>query len=146
MPIDPRLSWSSVANALNGVATALNSGYLRVYDDSGSIPANADDSNGSNVLLAELRFGNPAFETCTAEDQGVASANAITMEDAALASGCATYGRYYASDGTTCKFQGLCGTSASDFVLSREGEGDPLEIVVDEAVHCTSATLRGVRQ
>jgi len=144
MSYDPKLSWAGVAAALSGpgIGPVLNGGYLYVYDDTGSVPAHADDSVGSCVLLAVIGFGNPAFGTAS---DGVLTANAMTDEDSALATGTALFGRYVTS-GAAVIFQGLCGASASDFVLSTDGEGDPLEITVGMTVACDSAILRMVRE
>lgn len=138
MAYDPKLSWAGVGAALSGpgIGPSLNSGYLRIYDDTGDIPATADASNGTNVLLAELTLNSTAFGTAS---NGVMTANPMTAETSAPASGTATYGRYYTSGGT-CMFQGLCGLADSDFIL------DGLSIVATNEVGCTSATLRMVRE
>lgn len=140
MAADPKLSWAGVAAMMSGpgLGPALNSGYLRVYDNTGAVPANCDDSNGSNVLLAELAFGATAFGTC--DGAGKITANAITPDSSANASGTAAYGRYYKSDGTTAIFQGTCGLANADFILN--------DLAIESAaeVSCTSATLSGVRE
>ena len=87
---------------------ALDSGYLRIY--SGSVPANADAALGGATLLAELRFGNPAFP---AASSGTKTANAITSGTAA-ATGTPTFFRALKSDGTTVVVQGSAGVSSGD--------------------------------
>ena len=144
MAYDPKLSWDGVAAALSGpgLGPALDDGFLYVYDDSDDVPAHADDDVGDCVLLAVLGFGDPAFG---ADVEGVMTAEAITSEDSALDTGTASFGRYVAADETVI-FQGLCGTSASDFILSTEGEGGPLDIAEGMTVACASAILRMVRE
>lgn len=139
MAYDPKLSWAGVAAALSGpgVGPSLNDGYLRIYDDTGDVPTFADDSNGSNVLLAELVFGSPAFGTAS---NGVLTANGLTDESAAPSSGTAAYGRCYKSDGSTCIYQGLCGLTASDILL------DTLNIDEDDVVGDVSVVMRMLRE
>jgi hypothetical protein len=144
MAYDPKLSWKGVERQMNGFGgntadTTINSGYLRIYDNTGAVPTNADDSNGTNVLLAELVLNADAFGAC-AVGTGVLTAGAITADSSANAAGTASYGRYYLSDGTTCVFQGLCGTSASDFILNS------LTIALGANVSCSAATLTGARE
>ena len=116
MAYDPKVTWAVVQAMMDALGDLPNSGYLRIYDDTGAVPTNADDTNGSNVLLAELALAADAFGACSGA--GVITAGTITADSDANATGTAAYGRYYASNGTTCVFQGLCGTSASDFVLN----------------------------
>lgn len=138
MAADPKLSWAGVQAAMNGLGDAMNSGYLRIYDNTAAIPTNADDSNGTNVLLAELTLAADAFGACSGA--GVITAGTITADASANATGTASYGRYYASDGTTCLFQGTCGTSSADFILNS------LSISAGANVSCSSATLTMVRE
>lgn len=136
MAYDPKLSWAGVGAALSGpgIGPSLNGGYLRIYD--GTAPATADDSNGTNTMLAELTLGSTAFGTASS---GVMTANTMTAESSAPASGTAVYGRYY-TEGGTCMFQGLCGLADSDFIL------DNINIDAADVVGCASATLRMVRE
>lgn len=102
---------------------ALDSGYLRVY--SGSVPANADASLGAATLLAELRFGNPAFG---AASSGTKTANAITNGTAA-ATGTPTFFRALKSDGTTCVLQGSAGVSSGDLSFATSiNSGDTVAV------------------
>lgn len=105
--------------AVNGEADALDvlaaSGYLRIYDSTGTgQPATADTAVTTQVLLAELRFGSPAFGDAVA---GVLTANAITKDSSANATGTATWFRVLKSDGTTSLWDGSAGTSNADLVL-----------------------------
>jgi hypothetical protein len=93
----------------DNVNALLNTGYLRIY--SGTQPTTADTAIGAQVLLAELRFGNPAFGAAVA---GVASVNAVTPDSSADATGTATWFRALKSDGTTPVYDGSVGTSGAD--------------------------------
>lgn len=129
MAVDTKIP-DAVANAqANIIGDALDNGYIRIYDS--TIPATADTALGAQVLLAELRFNAAAFPTAVA---GVITAAAITGDAAANATGTATFFRALASDGTTVKWQGTVGTSASDLVLNS------VSIVVGAAVNITSLT------
>jgi hypothetical protein len=73
-----------------------NGGKLRLYG--APRPASSDDPPGAAVLLAELSFGNPAFGAAV---NGVKTANAITGDSAADATGTAVWGRFTTSGGAT---------------------------------------------
>lgn len=81
---------------LDSMAAQLNNGYIRVYN--GTQPANADTALSGNTLLAELRFGATAFPAASG---GVLTANAITNDTSADATGTPTFARLLQSDGTT---------------------------------------------
>ncbi len=75
--------------------SALNSGFLRIYD--GTQPTNADTALGAQVLLAELTLNATAF---AAASSGSKAANAITDDSSANATGTATWGSIVTSGGT----------------------------------------------
>lgn len=95
--------------AVNAEAAALGAlldgGFLDIYD--GVQPATADTPLTGQTLLASLQFGTPAFG---APVQGVITANAITEEDDAPASGTATWYRCYKADHTSPVTDGSVGT------------------------------------
>lgn len=97
----------------DAVGDNINSGYLRIYD--GTRPTNADTAIGTQVLLAELRFNADAFPVAV---NGVLTANAITADTAANATGTATWFRTLKTDGTTVMFDGNVGTAGSDLNLN----------------------------
>jgi hypothetical protein len=104
----------TAANAAADAVTALlNTGYLRLYTT--PQPTNANTALGAQTLLAELRFGNPAFAGAIA---GVATANAITQDSSADATGTAVFFRALKSDGTTVVCDGSVGTSGADLNLN----------------------------
>lgn len=100
---------------LTTFAAQVNSGYLRIYD--GTKPATGDTAIGAQTLLAELTFGNPAFG---APSGGTATANAITSDASANASGTATWFRAFKSDGTTAVFDGTAGATGCDVNLATD--------------------------
>lgn len=97
------------ANAqADAVAALLNAGYLRLYD--GTQPADADTPLTTQRLLAELRFGTPAFKPAS---EGLVVANAIGKGQATR-TGLATWFRCLANDGTTTVIDGSIGTGTGD--------------------------------
>lgn len=129
MANNPKWSNAAVNAEADALAALLNDGYLRIYD--GSQPANADTAVGAQVLLAELRFNATAFAAAVA---GLLTANALTADAAANATGTATWFRALKSDGTTVVFDGSVGTSAADLIL------DSVAIQVNADVSVTSFT------
>ena len=84
------------------------SGLLRIY--SGTPPANADAVLSGNTLLAELAL---SATFAPGASGGVLTANAITPDSSADATGTATFFRLVTSGGTS-KVQGTVGTSGAD--------------------------------
>jgi len=102
------------ANAeADAVAALLNTGYLRIY--SGVQPATGDTALSGNTLLAELRFNATAFAAAVA---GVATANAITSDSSADATGTASFYRCFKSDGTTAVMDGNISTASANLNLN----------------------------
>src|SRR5512137_222737 len=106
MATNAKRSNATAAAAVTAMGVLLNNGYLRIYD--GTQAATADTAVGAQVLLAELRFSATAFASYT---NGVATANAITADSSANATGTATWFRALGSDGTTVVYDGNVGTS-----------------------------------
>lgn len=115
--------------ANDSITNNLNDGYLRIYD--GAQPADPQTALAGNTLLAELRFNATAFG---ASANGVATANAITSEDSALASGTPTFARLFESDGSTVYADATVGTSGTDIILGSA------TIAVGNEVSVTSMT------
>jgi hypothetical protein len=97
---------------LDALAPLANTGYIRIY--TGTIPATPETAVGG-TLLAELRFNATAFG---ASSGGVITANAITSDSSADATGTAAYYRALKSDGTTALWDGTVGTSGADLNLN----------------------------
>lgn len=113
MALDTQLSNVARNTALDALTALYNAGKLRIYD--GAKPASAQVAVSTQVLLAELVFGNPAF---AAAASGVATANAITSDSSADASGTATWFRIFKSDGTTVLEDGTVGLSGCNMNLN----------------------------
>lgn len=112
MALEPKLSNEGANAAADAVTALANSGKLRIY--SGTKPANADASI-TGTLLAELTLNATAFGAASA---GVATANAITADSSADASGTATHFRVWKSNGTSPLWDGTVGTSGADLNLN----------------------------
>jgi hypothetical protein len=98
--------------AADAQAALANTGYLRIY--TGTKPATPETA-ASGTLLAELRLNATAFG---ASSGGVITANAITGDASADASGTAGWFRILQSDGTTALWDGDVATSGADLNLN----------------------------
>jgi hypothetical protein len=126
---DTRLSTTVVNAQANAQGALANGGLVDIYD--GTRPANANTAVGSQVRLARLALAATAFATAVA---GVITANAITADTSADASGNASWFRIFASNGTTPLWDGEVGTATADLILNR------LDITSGANVSITSLT------
>jgi hypothetical protein len=138
MANNPFFSDTAVKAAVDAVAALCNSGKLRIYD--GSQPTDANTALGSQVKLAELTLGSTAFAASVASGSAgskvvTATANSITGDTSADATGTASWFRVVKSDGTTIVFDGTVGTSGCDLNLATTS------IVAAEEVDVTSFTI-----
>lgn len=108
---DLRQSTAAVNAKANAVAALLDDGHLRIYG--GDRPATPDDAVTDQTLLAELRFGSPAFGP--AED-GTITAHPLTSATAG-ASGTPTWYRALGSDGESAVEDGSVGPFEADLLL-----------------------------
>lgn len=129
MSLNTQLANATVNSQASALASLLNGGFLRIY--SGTQPASADTALSGNTLLAELRFGSPAFG---APVNGLLTANAITSDSDAKATGTATFFRAYGSDGTTVVMDGSVGTSAANMIIATTS------VAQHQTVSCSSFT------
>ena len=113
MALNSKLAVARRNEALDAILGNANSGLLRIY--AGTQPANADAALGGATLLAELTMNATAF---AAASGGSASANAITGDTSANATGTAAFFRLFESDGTTLVMDGSVGTSDANLVLN----------------------------
>lgn len=113
MALTMNITNAAASAAADAVVGQLNNGYLRIYD--GTQPTNANTAIGAQVLLAELRYNATAFGAAV---NGVATANALTDDTAANATGTASWFRALKSDGTTVIFDGSVGTGTNDLVVN----------------------------
>lgn len=130
MANNPKVAAASRNTELNALGALANSGKLRIY--SGTQPADADTTLSGNTLLAELTMNATAFASATA---GVITANSVTSDSGADATGTATFFRLFASNGTTVILDGSVGTASADLVLTTT------EIVATVPVDVTALTI-----
>jgi hypothetical protein len=114
----------------NAIEADFDNGYLRIY--TGAQPANPGVAVGAQVLLAELRFNAAAVASVT---DGVLTFAALTPEDAALATGTATWFRALRADGTTAIMDGSVDTADANLILATTS------IVANAEVDVTSFTV-----
>ena len=130
MALNPKRTNAAATAACDAMAVLANGGFLDIYD--GTQPVNADTAVGAQVKLASLPLSATAFAGAV---NGVATANAITSDASADATGTATWFRIYKSDHTTAVWDGSVGTSGCDLNLNS------VSIVVGAQVSVTSLTL-----
>ena len=129
MALNPKRTNLAASTEADAVCALLNTGWLRIYDQ--TQPVTADTAIGAQVLLAELRWNATAFG---AASNGVATANAITSDTSANATGTASWFRAFKSDGTTAVFDGSVGTATADLIINTTS------IVTGAQVDCTAFT------
>lgn len=127
----PKRTNEAANAACDAMAALVNGGTLKIYAVGSGVPATAATAITDQPLLATLTLGSPAFASAVA---GVATANTITGDSAADATGTASFFRLLTS-GAASRFQGLCGTSGSDLNLNTTS------IVANAQVDVTSLTL-----
>jgi len=126
--------------ACDGVVDAVDAGTgagtLRIY--AGSVPADADASLASaNTLLAQLTMSDPAFGAAADATPGAtATANAITDDSSADATGTATFFRILDSDLLV-----ICQGAVTATGGGGELELNTTAIVAGAAVAITSLTV-----
>lgn len=138
MALNPQITNAAASAAADAVVDKVDqgaaAGKLRIYD--GTQAATADTAVGAQVLLAELTFGDPAFG---AASNGVATANAITADSAANATGTASWFRVVDSDGTAI-WDGTVGTSGADLNLNTTSIVAGAEVSVSSFTYTQSKT------
>lgn len=138
MALNPQLTNASASAAADAVVDRIDAGAaagkLRIYD--GAQPATADTAIGAQVKLAELTFSDPAFGNAA---NGVATANAITADSAADATGTAAWFRVVDSDGNTV-YDGTVGTSGADLNLNTTSIVANAEVAVSSLTYTQSKT------
>lgn len=138
MATNPMCSMAAARAALDAMLAKLNvggiAGTLKVW--TGAMPATCETAD-AGTRLATLTLSVTAFAASTDNGDGTAkaTANAITSDTNAAATGTAGYFRGYDNAGN-CIVQGTCGTSAADFILNTTS------IVSGATVACTSWTVQ----
>lgn len=134
----PKLTgWTPAARNLmaDGVDGEFNNGYLRIYD--GTRPANASTAITTQVLLAELRFANPAAASVT---NGVITFDTISPDTSANATGTASWARCLKSDGTTAVCDMNVGTSDANIIVTTTAISAGVQVSVTSATVTVAAT------
>lgn len=111
MAADPRLTNAAASAAADAVVDLLDvggAGTIKGY--TGTIPTDANTAIGAQVLLFTCTLNATAFG---AASNGVATANAITSDSSADATGTLTWARLANGAGTTV-MDVTCGTSGED--------------------------------
>lgn len=117
MAKQPIISNASAIAMLDALTALLDGGELKIY--AGTKPADPDTALSGETLLAELSLSATAFAAATdGTGKATASANAITDDSSANATGTASFFRAFKSDGTTAVIDGTVGTSAADLILN----------------------------
>lgn len=119
MATNPMISMVAARAGLDAILAKLNvstAGHIKIF--TGSEPATIETSD-SGTLLSTLPLSTTAFGASVDNSDGTAkaTANAITNDTNAAATGVAGYFRGYDSAGT-CVIQGTCGTSGTDMILN----------------------------
>lgn len=119
-------------------ATLCNNGYIRVWDNSGTVPTTANAAATGVMLVGDLRFSATAFGDPAATTGGRRiTANAITSDSAADAGGTPAYYRVFQSNGTTVMFQGTVTVNGG----GGEMEIDTVPIVQNAPINVTTFTV-----
>lgn len=107
----------AMANAFTTYADAGTAAIIRIYD--GTQAADPDTAVGAQVLLAELTMSATSFGAATDANPGaLITANAITSDSSANATGTASWFRMLTQSGGTVIADGSVGTSSADLVMN----------------------------
>lgn len=137
MAVDFVITNAVALSMLNAFTTANDAGTAAVINIySGTVPADADTALGAQVLLAQLTMSATSFPTATDLAPGARiTANAITADSSADATGTAAFFRILTQSGGTVTAQGTVGTATSDLILNTTS------ITSGSTVSITSATI-----
>lgn len=137
MALAPFITNAAAQAMLNTLAAQIDAGTAAVINIySGTVPTDADTALGAQVLLAQLVMSGTAFAAATDLAPGARiTANAVTADSSADATGTATFFRILTQSGGTVVFQGTVGTSASDMILNTTA------ITAGSTVSVTSGTI-----
>lgn len=131
MASDIRYSTATLNGFLDTINTRLGSGaLLRIYD--GTKPTNADTALGAQVKLAELPLSATPFGAASSRS---ITANAITTDTAADATGTASWATFTTSGGTRV-MDVTCGVSGDspDLVLDNKNIQSNADVAVTSCV------------
>ena len=115
----------AIVDLIDGGSSA---GTLKIY--TASQPTNPDVAVSGQTLLGTLTFSDPAFGSAADDDPGAtATADTITADSSADATGTAAWFRCADSDGTAV-IDGSVGTSSADLVLNTTSVVSGAEIAI----------------
>ena len=135
MSYNPHWAATDIKAAMDSRLTRLGSGYIQIY--TGTQPASPDAPLSGNTLLVTLTFSATAFPASSISGGIVtATANAITS-GTAVATGTATFGRFFKSDDSTAVFDGSVGATGGSFDITIPSTS----IATGEVISCTSCTF-----
>jgi hypothetical protein len=124
----------SMLNAFTTATDAGTAAVINIY--SGTVPADADTALGAQVLLAQLTMSGTSFPAATDLNPGARiTANAITSDSSADATGTAAFFRILTQSGGTVTAQGTVGTASADLILNTTS------ITSGSTVSITAATV-----
>lgn len=112
---------NNVAKAmLDQFTTQLDAGTAAVINlYSGTPPADADAALSGNTLLAQLTMSGTSYGAAADANPGARiTANAITADSSADATGTATFFRKLTQNAGTVCAQGTVGTASADLILN----------------------------
>lgn len=112
MALNAKTRVASRNAALDAVFDVLNNGFLDIYD--GTQPTDADTALGAQVKLARLPLSATAFAAASA---GSKTANAITDDSSADATGTATWATLVTSGGVRVMDMSV-GTATANLILN----------------------------
>lgn len=112
MALNSKTRVASRNAALDAALDVLNGGKLRIYD--GTQPTDADTALSGQTILAELALNATAF---AAASGGSKTANAITADSSADATGTATWFSLLTSANVRV-IDGTVGTATSNLILN----------------------------
>jgi hypothetical protein len=115
---------------LDALSVLLDGGFLDVLD--GAQPATPETAITSQVRLARLSLNADFAPTASGAQL---TANAITSDTDADATGTATWFRAYKADGTTAVCDGTVGTASADAIINS------VNIQQHARVDCTSMVI-----
>ncbi len=124
----------SMLNAFTTATDAGTAAVINIY--SGTPPADADAALSGNTLLAQLTMSGTSFPAATDLNPGARiTANAITADSSADATGTATFFRILTQNAGTVTAQGTAGTASADLILNT------VSITAGSTVSITAATV-----
>ncbi|MFA5712250.1 hypothetical protein [Mycolicibacterium sp.] len=116
---------------LDAIETAIGTApILRLYN--GTPPAHEGAALAGNTLLAEGALPSDWMAAASGGAKAKTGTWTLTGQTGAGAGTDATFGRIYAADGTTCKYQGTAGETADapDLVLNNKNIADGQTVTV----------------